>query len=61
MNVYNQDEKKKKKNRSERVKGQCVKLLKHAQTLNGGQGTITFEQLLKGQSRENNVDAKYLK
>ncbi len=31
------------KNRSERVKGQCVKLLKHAQTLNGGQGTITFD------------------
>lgn len=55
------DEKNTEKNRKIKVQGDCVKLLKHAQTLSNGQGTITFDELLKGQKRENNVDAKYLK
>lgn len=36
-------------------------MLKHSQTLNGGKGTITMEELLKGQKREHYVTAKYLK
>jgi hypothetical protein len=38
-----------------------VKILKHAQTLDGGKGTITFDEILKQQHRQHNVDARYLK
>lgn len=55
------DEKNYEKDRRVAVELCTVKVLKHSQTLDGGKGTITFDEILKQQHRQHNVDAKYLK